>query len=564
MPVAYSYIRFSTKAQADGDSIRRQVSAAQKWADSRGMELITNYQDHGVSGYRGKNSQEGALKDLLDAINDGVIEKGSYIVVESLDRLSRDVVTEAVMQLLSIIKAGVNVVTLTDRQEYTQQSINDNGVGLMLSLTVMLRAHEESRTKSYRITEAWENKRKRVANGKDKIYSRRCPSWLDVVDGEYQIDNKKGVIVKRIFEEAINGRGAGSISRAFNKEQVPTLTNDSKFWHESTVKKVLHNRAAYGVLQPKTSKWNDEAGKREVINDEDVEGFYPAVIEKDTFYAAKAAISDRKVSGRVGVGYRNLFKGLMRCGLCGESVHFINKGKPPKGATYFHCSNAKAKAGCKAKVLRYDPVEDALTELFVKLDYSSMSNAPSERARLELEIKRLETEKLDLEVSIDNLVDVITRGASSDAIISRLNQLETNKQVIDTDIEDAKVALGQVVNDTNSVQVAYDLLKELVYCDDTNEASVLRERLNSFYRRWVDFIEVLDKRLIVHYKGDRDNDDIFFNLHKKGNKRIYTAILNDKQIIGSLAFVWRTKMLGEDALNEAFTELLDKGVRDYL
>ena len=562
MPIAYSYIRFSSKAQADGDSITRQVEAAQRWADDKGIDLITDYQDHGISAYRGKNKDEGALRDLLDAINDGIIKKGDYLVVESLDRLSRNVVTQAVMQLLSIVNAGVNVVTLTDNKEYSEANINS--MDLMYSLLIMTRAYEESHIKSYRISNVWKNKRERVKAGVDTFYSKRCPSWLKVVDGQYRIDEMKGAIVKRIFEEAISGRGAGSISRAFNKEKVPTLVSDAQFWHESTVKKVLHNRAAYGVLQPKTSRWNEDTGKREVVNDEEVLCFYPAIIDKATFYAAKAALSERRSSGRVGSGFRNLFKGLMRCGLCGSSVHFINKGKPPKGATYFHCSNAKAKAGCSAKVLRYDPAEDALTELFVKLDYSSMSNAPSERARLEAVIHRLEAEKADLIVSIDNLVDVMARGASSDSIISRLHQLEKSKKVIDDEIEATKVALSNVDIDSNSQQVAYDLLKELVYCDDDSEAAVLRERLNSFYSRWIDFIEVLDQRLIVHYKGARDNDVIDFNVTKKGNRRIYTAMLNEKRIIGSLAWVWRAEQLGQESMRSGFESLINEKEREYL
>jgi hypothetical protein len=39
-PKAYSYKRFSTPAQADGDSLRRQTVMAQAWADRMASRSI--------------------------------------------------------------------------------------------------------------------------------------------------------------------------------------------------------------------------------------------------------------------------------------------------------------------------------------------------------------------------------------------------------------------------------------------------------------------------------------------------------------------------------------------
>jgi len=38
---AYSYKRFSTPAQAQGDSLRRQTAMAEAWADRKGVPLDT-------------------------------------------------------------------------------------------------------------------------------------------------------------------------------------------------------------------------------------------------------------------------------------------------------------------------------------------------------------------------------------------------------------------------------------------------------------------------------------------------------------------------------------------
>src|SRR5436305_1765840 len=60
---AFSYIRFSDRKQAKGDSLRRQLEwgpalcASKGWALDDGLKL----QDLGVSAFRGKNAATGAL-----------------------------------------------------------------------------------------------------------------------------------------------------------------------------------------------------------------------------------------------------------------------------------------------------------------------------------------------------------------------------------------------------------------------------------------------------------------------------------------------------------------------
>lgn len=55
MPKAYSYKRFSTPGQLEGDSLRRQTSKAEKYATEHGLELDTtlNLEDLGRSAFKG-------------------------------------------------------------------------------------------------------------------------------------------------------------------------------------------------------------------------------------------------------------------------------------------------------------------------------------------------------------------------------------------------------------------------------------------------------------------------------------------------------------------------------
>src|SRR5918911_1432649 len=94
-PVAYSYIRFSTPEQRKGDSLRRQTEAAADWCRRNNVHLdtTTTLHDLGKSAYTGehrKNPDRHALAAFLKLVEAGKVPRGSYLLIENLDRLSRE------------------------------------------------------------------------------------------------------------------------------------------------------------------------------------------------------------------------------------------------------------------------------------------------------------------------------------------------------------------------------------------------------------------------------------------------------------------------------------------
>ncbi len=155
---AYSYVRFSTPEQARGDSARRQVESAIAYATANLLDLDEEltFEDHGVSAFHGKNARTGSLKRFLRAVEDGDVAEGSFLLVESFDRLSRADIWSAMRLLTEIMEAGILLVTLADQRLYSQESISKNPMELMLSIVIMTRAHEESATQSLRLKAAYD------------------------------------------------------------------------------------------------------------------------------------------------------------------------------------------------------------------------------------------------------------------------------------------------------------------------------------------------------------------------------------------------------------------------
>src|SRR4051812_7649903 len=157
VPGVYSYTRFSTAEQRKGTGRTRQETLATEWCRAKGLSLATNYADLGVSAFKGKNSTHGDLARFLKCVEQGKIARGSTLIVESLDRLSRQNVSQALQLFLAIINSGVNIVTLCDGREYGADRCEMTD--LMMSLLIFARANDESLMKSQRKAASWASKR---------------------------------------------------------------------------------------------------------------------------------------------------------------------------------------------------------------------------------------------------------------------------------------------------------------------------------------------------------------------------------------------------------------------
>ena len=76
---------------------------------------------------------------------------------------------------LQIVTAGVTIVTLLDQRSYSVASLNMNPTDLIISLVYMMRANEESETKSVRLKSAWAARRDRPGN---TYHGGQCPGWI--------------------------------------------------------------------------------------------------------------------------------------------------------------------------------------------------------------------------------------------------------------------------------------------------------------------------------------------------------------------------------------------------
>lgn len=366
-PKIYSYVRFSSERQLSGDSLRRQNELIDKYVKERGLELDDKFRlvDLAVSAFTGKNATEGSLKYFLQAIDEKKVAPGSILLVESLDRLTRQKITDALTLLLNIILAGVTIVTLIDGQEHNRDEIDKNSMNLFVSVVALSRAHEESQVKSQRLKRAWENKRSKI--GKE-YYSRRVPSWLKMEKGETKptVIPEKAETVRWIFQQMLEGSYADKITWELNKGKVP-LVGKSKAWSSGYVIQILRNRSVTGIFTPHRMVDGKRTPTGIELND-----YYPQIVSPEIFNRVQFIMDSRvknKPGGRKSVGAQSLFRKLLFCGYCGASVYTTYKGRKYKGdlRRVLVCRNVKEHTGCFYVGWHYDEFEKSFLQSAVEV-----------------------------------------------------------------------------------------------------------------------------------------------------------------------------------------------------
>lgn len=362
--VAYSYVRFSTVKQELGDSLRRQVEMARAYCARHNLHLHEDsYRDLGVSAFKRKNVERGALAAFIDAVKTGKVPPGSYLVVEQFDRLSRADIDIAVRLLLELVHAGIRVVTLVDEKVWDRETVKDIG-NLILAIVYMSRANNESMAKADRLSQIWGEKKRRAADGSaQRIITSECPRWLHPAQDRTGFELVPELVesVRRVYAMRLAGHGVMSIVSRANRETWPVPGKPplrrprespeayaeratSRTWHTSLVGRLLRNRAVLGEYQPHR---NLDDGKRAPVG-EPVQGYYPSIIDEQLFQRVQAVAERRgEFPGRRDASYRNWLQGLLKCA-CGQTMVRKNKNSlaQPNYARYYCTARNRGVSTC--------------------------------------------------------------------------------------------------------------------------------------------------------------------------------------------------------------------------
>ena len=438
--VAYSYLRFSSAGQRGNSSIPRQLEMAMEWAaEHPEVTLDTSLRDEGVSGSTGENRVKGALSGFLKRIEQGRIAPGSFLLIEEFDRLSRESEVIATNLLTGILMKKVKVVTLVNGEVLDHTA---DVMDLTKAIWALSQGHQENKKRTKRVAKAWANK-KIAAREKGTILSRKGPAWCEFNDVTKRFDAvpERVEVIKGIFRDYIDGKGASVIAQELNARPVAPFTKSSKGWHAGYVLTLLKSRSLLGYYQP--TWWSKTVGERAVrdADGEDIAGYYPIVLDEATFARAQHQLEKRSKHGRQGRGKRakttpNVLIGLAKCEECSGTLVLGNAPNSPR-SRFFRCYDSSRKHNCTNKTRYYQ--NEVLEALEGALVAAHMADAqPTDEG---MEISAIQGRLDDIKRRIKKLIDRLEDedGDENDDIAERLKERRAERKTLERMLVEAKV-----------------------------------------------------------------------------------------------------------------------------
>jgi hypothetical protein len=451
---AISYIRFSSPRQELGTSLERQLAGTKDFCKRHNLFLDETIEELKTSGYKGKNLAVGKLKIFIAAVEAKKIPPGTVLVVESLDRLTRNSVLEATNLLTTILTNGVDIGLVTEDKIYSHEYVNKNPFELIVAVTYLIRGGDESRRKSYNTTKNWKLKMEWVANEKRPV-ALNPPCWLVYKNhgkgtlGWWELDEAKVELIKKVYSDYLkSGLGIWQLTHQMNENKVPVITKrgrpDSK-WHRITLHRLLTDKAVIGIytnLEPP------------------IEKYFPAIIDEDTFYAVQSKLKSRiRARGRSNLRDISLFKGICKCSRCGSTMTRITRTRKGKlEYRYLYCHGSILGTCKPARRVDLTKFENAFmrytfgsktANVFFKEEKEPDNTLPKEIAAVDGQI-------LDKTARRDRLVESIEDGEDNPKVIKdRIAALEN-------EVEQLRAKKDSLLGELNKTENFEDDVMEFV------------------------------------------------------------------------------------------------------
>lgn len=428
--LVYSYLRFSDPRQSAGGSTDRQIAYAAKWAAEHGLQLDTrlSLRDEGLSAYHQQHIKSGALGVFLRAVEDGRVPSGSVLIVEGLDRLSRAEPLQAQAQLAQIVNAGITVVTASDGKTYSRQRLKDNPMDLVYSLLVMIRAHEESDTKSKRVKASIRRLCEKWQDGsyRGKINQGHDPSWCIKKDAGWELDPDRAKAVLRAIELYKEGCSGKRIAQTLDAESLRLYTR-TKQNVSTQVYRILAMPQLCG------HKPVEVDGEKYLLRD-----YYPALISEPAWHELQRIKSEggrRRIKGDLPHIITGL--GICYCGYCGKPMAGQNLASKPRlpdgrirdGYRRLLCASAAAYGtGCPVPgSTSVAPIERALMSYCSDIINLRSLHGTDLTQGPRLRMQAAQSRAIELERQIDVLTTVMLQAAGEGtplAFARKARQLE--------------------------------------------------------------------------------------------------------------------------------------------
>lgn len=515
--LVYSYTRFSDPRQASGNSSERQASYAARWAEEHGLQLDESLtmKDEGLSAYHQRHVKSGALGVFLAAVEEGRVPPGSVLVVEGLDRLSRAEPMVAQSQLGLIVNAGITVVTAGDGKAYSRERLRENPMDMIYSLLIMIRAFEESHTKSKRVKaairrqcESWiaGTNRSIIRNGKD-------PAWLQWNGTSFELIPERVDAVLQAIALYQGGNGALRIVRELSAKGMKFTENGVE---AQQIYRTVRLRALIGekTIAIDGTEYN-------------LKGYYPPIMSEEDFALLQAFADQRfRRKGKGDIVNFVTGMGITHCGYCGSVMTSQNMSQRIKADGTYNpghrrllCGDYANNEGCKvAGSCSIVPIENAVLDFCSdQMNLTRLLSGSDAATPIIAKLNSLRTSVADAEKKIERLAAALM-GDDNEApqvFVRKVREMEEQAKKDKATIQALEYELLSVSSSHTPAQaVVWEKLRESAKALDSDSRLKLRQMVMDTF-----------SRIVIYHRGQTPTEknakwiDLML-VSKHGNMRL--------------------------------------------
>jgi site-specific DNA recombinase len=330
MKRAAIYARISEKDD-EFDKVELQRERLKKFALDNDYTVVFTFDDEGVSGWSGK-SRPGWFK-LLAAIS---AKKIDVVLAVAEDRLTRNSQEKVGFQV-ECAKADVTWHTIAGGMVDPK----DASGGLLGTITGAL-AEYESNIKSMRLRARFEAE---TASGRPLWGIRPFGYNAD----RMTLEKDEAALLSRAYKTIQNGGSIYSIIRSWNEAGV--LTTKGNKWSYATVQSVLKRPRNAGIVM------------RNDVEQVGVKAQWEPVIDRSSFEAVRAILTDQKRRTATGRKQSHLSAGLAFCGVCGAPMRSASVKLKGVTTPIYKCA---AKANAQAVGERHPTIQTNMLDPLVR------------------------------------------------------------------------------------------------------------------------------------------------------------------------------------------------------
>lgn len=240
-----------------------------------------------------------------------------------------------------------------------------------------------------------------------------------------EIYEPEAIIVRRIYDEYINGSGFLDVARTLNT--LGYLSRKGNPYEPRTIRYVLENPFYYGMV-----RWNRQNHNDHNIKDISewiiTKGAHEPLISEETFNEVKEliALRTRPYKSRGTAGIKHWLSGIVKCSACGASL--VSNALYKGNSSSYQCSRYN-KGQCShshfiktAKLENgiYDSLVDAFTTCNITFEsVSSTAATNNDYQRIADNLKRLDEKERRIKMAFREGIDTIEEYKENKALLTK-------------------------------------------------------------------------------------------------------------------------------------------------